>query len=73
MRIIVDKESSLIYISFVKKEDDYPGIAANTVIVDENINIDYDKEGKLVGIEILALSILDLEQLKKVEYLEDKE
>ena len=70
MRIIVDKNADAFYISFLKKEDEKPGGVANTIIADGNVNIDYDKDGKLVGIEVLSLNILDLEELKKVEYSE---
>jgi len=73
MRISVDKSADALYISFTKKEDDYPGMATSTIIADGNVNIDYDKDGKLLGIEILSLNILDLNELKKLEYSENDE
>ena len=45
-------------------------MATRTIPVDENINIDYDKNGKLIGIEILSLDILNLNDLKYIEYFE---
>lgn len=70
MKIIVDKSADALYIYIEDKSQNVPGIVAKTVIADENVNVDYDKDGKLLGIEILSLNILNLENLKNIEYTE---
>ncbi|MDP4012200.1 MAG: DUF2283 domain-containing protein [Candidatus Nanoarchaeia archaeon] len=54
MRIEYDKDvdAAYIYLKYPIKD----GEAAKTVNLKENINLDYDKEGRLLGIEILDAS-----------------
>lgn len=72
MKISIDKDSGAAYIYLVDQQKVTPGVSVRTVTADENVNIDYDKDGNLIGIEILALSILDLGNLKHLEYFEHK-
>jgi len=63
MRLKVDKESDALYFrldetSIVESEEVQPGVV-----------LDFNAEGKVVGIEILNLSDrTDLEQLKVLQY-----
>lgn len=54
MKLEYDREADAAYVYFV-----YPikaGQAKNTVTMNESINLDFDINGKLLGIEILAAS-----------------
>lgn len=53
MKIILDKEADAAYIYFknISKEE-----VANTILINDNTNIDLDKNGKTLGIEILNAS-----------------
>lgn len=53
MKITLDKEADAAYIYFKEISD---GEVANTISLNESINIDLDKEGKTIGIEILNAS-----------------
>jgi len=64
MKVSIDKNAGAIYISFSTGKN----IQVKAVPIDENIVIDYTKNGKLHGIEILNLNLFDLEQLKSLQY-----
>jgi len=53
MKITYDKVADAAYIYF---KDISPGEVTNTISLNDNINIDLDKEGKTLGIEILNAS-----------------
>jgi len=53
MKITLDKEADAAYIYFKEISD---GEVANTISLNESVNIDFDKEGKTIGIEILNAS-----------------
>ncbi|MEK6890985.1 MAG: DUF2283 domain-containing protein [Nanoarchaeota archaeon] len=53
MRIEIDKEADSAYIYFKEISE---GEVKNTISLNESINIDLDKEGKMIGIEILEAS-----------------
>jgi uncharacterized protein YuzE len=63
MRIKVDKENDALYFrldetAIVESEEVQPGII-----------LDYDREGRVVGIEILALSTrIDPEKLRIIQF-----
>lgn len=68
MKIEVDRESDAAYIYVVDNHEDYIGNIKSDPI-NENITLDYTPDGKLFGIEILSLNVLDLENMKSsVEY-----
>lgn len=69
MKITLDKKSEAIYIYFLS-ENESKHFPLRSVTVDENITIDYSKENKLFGIEILSLNLFDIEELKKIEFKE---
>jgi len=50
MKITLDKEADAVYIYFknISKRE-----VANTVLINDNTNIDLNKNGKTLGIEIL--------------------
>jgi len=54
MRMSYDKEADAAYIYL--KDKILAGEVAKTVSLDENVNFDYDKRKKLIGIEILSAS-----------------
>lgn len=54
MRIEYDKEADAAYIYIVESIED--GEALKTIELNENIILDFDKDGKLLGIEILDAS-----------------
>lgn len=47
MKIEYDREVDALYVRLQEK------FVAKTVEVDEGVNIDFDEEGKLIGLEIL--------------------
>ena len=53
MRITLDKEADAAYI-YVKEISE--GEVTNTISLNESVNIDLDKDGKTIGIEILDAS-----------------
>lgn len=53
MKITLDKEADAAYIYFKEISD---GEVANTISLNESVNIDLDKDGKTIGIEILNAS-----------------
>ena len=53
MKITFDKEADAAYIYF---KDISPGEVETTISLNENVNIDLDKDGKTLGIEILNAS-----------------
>ena len=53
MKITLDKEADAAYIYFKEISD---GEVANTISLNESVNIDFDKDGKTIGIEILDAS-----------------
>ena len=53
MRTEFDKEADAAYIYFKEIEN---GEVAETISLNESINIDMDKNGKVLGIEILDAS-----------------
>ena len=68
MRVTYDKEADAAYI-YIK----YPirrGEASKTIEVNENILLDFDKEGKLLGVEVLnARKLLSNRILREAEQL----
>lgn len=54
MKIEMDKEADVAYIYF---KDISPGEVVKTISLNDSINIDLDKNGKTLGIEILDASI----------------
>ncbi len=50
MRITLDKEADAAYIYFKEISE---GEVESTISLNESVNIDLDKEGKTIGIEIL--------------------
>ena len=54
MKIDVDKDANAAYIYI--DEDIKDGEAAKTIEVNENIILDFNVEGKLLGIEVLNAS-----------------
>ena len=54
MKIELDKEADAAFIYF--KENLEEGEAIKTISLDENLNVDLDKEGKILGIEVLNAS-----------------
>jgi len=54
MKMVYDKETDALYIHI--KEHIAAGEVAKTIGLDNNINLDYDKSKKLIGIEILSAS-----------------
>lgn len=65
MNITIDKEAGAAYIYLVDNHEEYVGNIKSDPI-NENIVIDYTPEGKLFGIEILSLNILDLKNMKDI-------
>lgn len=55
MIFIYDKSSNAAYLQLVEVEDD-SGIVARTQPLTEDINIDYDAQGRIFGIEFLNAS-----------------
>ncbi len=53
MRITYDKDADAAYLYFREIGD---GEVAQTIVLSDSINIDIDKEGKTLGIEILFVS-----------------
>jgi uncharacterized protein YuzE len=53
MRIDIDKEADAAYIYF---KEISKGDVVSTISLNENINVDLDKEGRTLGIEILNAS-----------------
>ncbi len=53
MKITLDKEADAAYIYFKEISE---GEVANTISLNESVNIDLDKDGKTIGIEILNAS-----------------
>lgn len=61
MKIEYDPERDLLYISFMDKEVK----AAQTVTVTPGVHADFDRSGKLIGIEVLDASDV---MGKKIEF-----
>jgi len=53
MKITLDKEADAAYIYFKEISE---GEVTNTISLNESVNIDFDKDGKTIGIEILDAS-----------------
>ena len=53
MKITLDKEADAAYIYFKEITE---GEVANTISLNGSVNIDLDKEGRTIGIEILNAS-----------------
>lgn len=53
MKVEIDREADAAYIYFKEIKE---GEVASTISLNECINIDLDKEGKTIGIEILEAS-----------------
>lgn len=53
MRTELDKEADAAYIYFKEIAD---GEVAETITLNDSVNIDLDKDGKVLGIEILDAS-----------------
>ena len=62
MKITFDKEADAAYIYL---KDILPGEVAETISLNDSVNIDLDKDGKTLGIEILdATKNLPINTLK---------
>lgn len=53
MKITFDKDADAVYIYF---KEISPGEVKNTISLNDSVNIDFDEEGKILGIEILDAS-----------------
>ena len=53
MRIEFDKEANAAYVYFKEIEN---GEVAETIILNDSVNVNLDKSGKILGIEILDAS-----------------
>ena len=73
MKITYDKSIDAIYIYMIQEtitEEKNSGIVDKTK-GNWPIHLDFSKEGKLLGIEIMdASKTIDIESLKKLEFLE---
>lgn len=65
MKVTIDKEANAAYVYLVDNYEQYTG-KVNSEPINENIIIDYTPEGKIFGIEILSLNILDLNNMKDI-------
>jgi uncharacterized protein YuzE len=54
--VTVDRRAGAAYISLIAAVG--PGEVANTVEGAPNINLDFDAQGRLLGIELLSLALL---------------
>jgi len=67
MRIEFDKEADAAYIYF---KDISAGEVAQTISLNDSVNVDLDKDGKTIGIEILDASknlpVASLKSIKNV-------
>ena len=61
MKIEYDPERDLLYISFVEGDEK----SAETVTIKPGVHADFDRQGKLVGIEVIEASQL---MGKKIEF-----
>ena len=67
MRITYDKDADAAYVYF---KDISPGEVDKTISLNDSVNIDFDKEGKTIGIEIInARDNLPLNTLKSATLL----
>lgn len=67
MRLTFDKEADAAYIYFKEISE---GEVTNTISLNESVNIDLDKDGKTIGIEILEASKnLPLNALKSAKVI----
>lgn len=64
MKIELDKEADAAFVYF--KENIAEGEVAKTISLDENLNVDLDKEDKILGIEILNASKTISKPIKEV-------
>lgn len=63
MKVTFDKDADAVYIYFKEILD---GDVANTISLNDNVNIDFDESGKTLGIEILdATKNLPVEVIKQ--------
>lgn len=53
MKMELDKEADAVYIYFKEIEN---GEVAETISLNDSVNVDLDKEGRVLGIEILDAS-----------------
>lgn len=68
MKITYDKEADAAYVYLKYPMED--GEAKKTVEISDNIIFDYDKDGKLIGVEILAASkVLNKKTLLEAEQI----
>ena len=58
MKIVIDKESHAAYIYFVDKPEDLKG-SVRSEAVNADLTIDYTEDGKLFGMEVLNLNLLE--------------
>ena len=67
MQVDIDTRDNVAYITLVRKID--PFESDSQKIVDRNIILDFDKDGRLLGIELLDLKLLhpDLAEAGEVE------
>ena len=66
MKIEYDKESDAAYIYLV--ENIGKGEAVKTIELNQNIILDFDKQGKLLGIEVLnASKTLNKESIPQIQ------
>ena len=66
LRVTLDREADAAYIYLRKIE---PGGVAETVVCEDvSVNLDLDKQGRLIGIEILSAgAVLPLQLLQAIE------
>lgn len=65
MRITIDKKADAAYVYLLDNYEEYVGDIKSDPI-NENIVVDYTPEGKIFGIEILSLNIMDLKNMKDI-------
>ena len=61
MRATFDKDADAVYIYF---KEISPGEIKNTISLNDSVNIDIDKDGKILGIEILNISKMQITKFK---------
>ena len=60
MKVDVDRGRGVAYIMLRPGEEHERGIVIQTIRVTRTVNVDLDKDGRIVGIELLDLTGLDV-------------
>jgi len=67
IHISMDDEAEMAYITLLPRWIGDGEIDRTLTCEGEGVNLDYDKNGKLIGIEILSTSVLHPEMLESFE------